>query len=66
MACLALSETIFGSKTEDNKFKKVHLVFYDSNIFPSVHTDRESFDKTVNAHQVNGQTNFEKCFTYIE
>lgn len=40
MGCLSLSDSIFGQTVEDNSFKKVHLVFYDSSIYASTHYNK--------------------------
>lgn len=66
MACLQLSDTIFGQSEEDNSFKRVHLVFYNNVLNPTIHTSKGTFDQEVNNQYVQGGTDFNICYNYID
>lgn len=59
--CKNMADQIFNAGI----FEKVHFVWYNHLIQPSVHTDRYSFQQVIRNENVAGGTNFNNCFDYL-
>ena len=46
-------------------FEKVHLVWYNHLISPTVHTSKHTYLQQVRNKQPAGATNFNNCFNYV-
>ena len=65
-SCKQMVDSIFADNPQENIFREVHTIFYEDDIYPSVHRSKATFLKTVEKEEVRGNTDFVKCFDYIQ